>query len=164
MNIEGVFSLINLLLAWSLFVVIKLLFFNENKGLDIWLVLALIGGFTLLPLSLKYATAWYSEYLTEIFSLSESRVFLISELILVITLSLGLIKTLREKRIVRILQVIFVVIYLIFFLTKTKHLGFGFTSRIIPGWHSITVDIGSFYGTLLWLLVFLLFELRSQRD
>jgi uncharacterized transporter YbjL len=156
----GLFTGFNILAAWSLYALLKLLFWKKKGSQDSWFMLGIFGGIFLCSLIVEYGTAWYSGYLEEQLTWSYRTnslllVFMVFEFIVGITTSLNIFKKIRENGRVRVAQLILIFVYLLGHIYFYGFSSFDYATSTIPGWHTTIYAIGNFWGLTAWLIVIL---------
>lgn len=164
MGLSGVFVGFNMLTAWCLYALLKLLFRKKKGSQNSWLMLGIVGGVFLCALIAEYGIAWYSGYLEEQLTRAPevNRVFIVFEFIVGITTSLNIFKKIRENGRVRVAQLILVFLYLLGNIYLYGFSSFDYAISIIPGWHTTVAAIGNSFGTIVWLVVIATLDLINN--
>lgn len=155
--------------AWVLYALFSLLIFKKKGKTNVWRILGIIGVAHLLCLLFEYATAWHSGYLEEQLA-SAYRInhllpaFMLFELLVGAVMAVNIFEQVRNSSIIRRIQLVAITLYLLGFIKFYGLRRFGYSTTIIPGGQSTIMEVGSFYGTLLWLTVIVILGFTLGRQ
>lgn len=161
MNTIGLFSGFSMYLAWTIYALIGLLARNKRTGINLWLVLGLVGALFLSSFVIEYGIAWSGGFLGEQIAHANRAnsywpIFMGFEFFVSITTTLMLFPRIRNNKQIRASQLFLIVVYLLAYLLVSGFRYSGFAARTLPGFYATTVTIGNEFGVVFWLAVMIL--------